>query len=728
MMAQSSQIITLKQLAEHATADSLWIAVHGHVYDLTTFRSDHPGGTEALESCAGTDGTESYEYAGHSKSNTTKMKQFRIGKLDGAVARAAELLPATVGRDIVRVRPKSIQDPGWGKRMTLMAMATLTISLLYYWKVASSISKSETAETKTSIISDNSSLNVNRAFWAGLALASSLASDDGLPAHGGFAGPVGAFLALASGALCYICHFNRGEHHLYGVSYLKTHTVAFLGLTALFYRLGLTPVDALLRTCLYDGLFLSGLYASLFFYRAFLNPLNVFPGPWTARITSLDLPLRIRNNKLYKTLDELHGKHGHFVRVGAGEVSITHPHAVQEIFGGYSKCLKSPWYDISRPQDSLLLRRSHAGHNELRRIWSPAFSTKAVRGYETRIQPYRNKLIAGLDAHDGKSLDVDHWLALYAWDVMGDLTFGHSFGMLDTKEQHWAIKTLNKGMSVIGTHLPMWVFRVMVAIPGGQEDFKVMLKYTQEEMLSRWNSEPKLPDVMSHLFVPYKTGKKAWDDTAINLMAGESHLLINAGSDTTRTTLACALFELTKQPEYIRKLREELQPLLSGSSDDEILDHQISTNELLNGIIWEALRLFPPNPSHPTRVTPPEGVMIAGRFVAGGTQVMAPQYVIGRDEKIYPRASEFIPERWYSSPDLVTDKKATAPFSIGPYNCIGKPLAMMNIRITLARIIMRYNLTFDPDRADPQAEFVDGMSDHFTLQPGPLYLRLEKRH
>jgi tryprostatin B 6-hydroxylase len=58
--------------------------------------------------------------------------------------------------------------------------------------------------------------------------------------------------------------------------------------------------------------------------------------------------------------------------------------------------------------------------------------------------------------------------------------------MLDTKEQHWAIKTLNKGKSVIGLHLPMWVFRIMVAIPGGQKDFKIMLKYTQEEMLSRW--------------------------------------------------------------------------------------------------------------------------------------------------------------------------------------------------------------------------------------------------
>ncbi|KAI4240259.1 MAG: hypothetical protein L6R42_011557 [Xanthoria sp. 1 TBL-2021] len=112
---------------------------------------------------------------------------------------------------------------------------------------------------------------------------------------------------------------------------------------------------------------------------------------------------------------------------------------------------------------------------------------------------------------------------------MGDLTFGHSFGMLDTQEQHWVIKILNKGMSVIGLHLPMWMFRIMIAIPGGQKDVKIMLKYAQEEMLSRWKTEPKLPDVMTHLFAPYKRNNKTWDDAAINLMAGESHLLINAG-------------------------------------------------------------------------------------------------------------------------------------------------------------------------------------------------------
>lgn len=105
--------------------------------------------------------------------------------------------------------------------------------------------------------------------------------------------------------------------------------------------------------------------------------------------------------------------------------------------------------------------------------------------------------------------------------------------------------------------------------------------------------------------------------------------------------MACALFILTKQPELAKRLREALEPYVSQSSDDEILDDQIANVELLNGIINESLRLWPPSPSHPTRVTPPEGTVIAGKFIPGDTQLMTPQYVIGRGKQYFSSSTLF---------------------------------------------------------------------------------------
>jgi tryprostatin B 6-hydroxylase len=34
---------------------------------------------------------------------------------------------------------------------------------------------------------------------------------------------------------------------------------------------------------------------------------------------------------------------------------------------------------------------------------------------------------------------------------------------------------------------------------------------------------------MSHLFAPYRKNQKPFDDAAVHLLAGEAHLLINAG-------------------------------------------------------------------------------------------------------------------------------------------------------------------------------------------------------
>lgn len=87
---------------------------------------------------------------------------------------------------------------------------------------------------------------------------------------------------------------------------------------------------------------------------------------------------------------------------------------------------------------------------------------------------------------------------------------------------------------------------------------------------------------------------------------------------------------LAQKPELAQRLRQALEPHVPKAHDEILMDDQIKNIDLLNGVVLEALRMYPPSPSHPTRVAPPEGTVIAGRFIPGGTQLMAPQYVIGR--------------------------------------------------------------------------------------------------
>jgi cytochrome-b5 reductase len=54
------------------------------VYNLTAYAADHPGGVDVLKDSAGTDATESFDYAGHPKSAFQSMVKFCIGRLEGS--------------------------------------------------------------------------------------------------------------------------------------------------------------------------------------------------------------------------------------------------------------------------------------------------------------------------------------------------------------------------------------------------------------------------------------------------------------------------------------------------------------------------------------------------------------------------------------------------------------------------------------------------------------------
>lgn len=82
--ASSGASYTAKQVAAHSTSQSCWTSIHGSVYDLTAWISQHPGGPERILSICGKDGTQAFETQ-HGSAGDTRPKQmlatFEIGTL-----------------------------------------------------------------------------------------------------------------------------------------------------------------------------------------------------------------------------------------------------------------------------------------------------------------------------------------------------------------------------------------------------------------------------------------------------------------------------------------------------------------------------------------------------------------------------------------------------------------------------------------------------------------------
>eukprot|EP00002_Diphylleia_rotans_P032373 TRINITY_DN6795_c0_g1_i1.p1 TRINITY_DN6795_c0_g1~~TRINITY_DN6795_c0_g1_i1.p1 ORF type:complete len:242 (+),score=63.23 TRINITY_DN6795_c0_g1_i1:58-783(+) len=73
------RLISRVELAKHNNAQSVWIAVHGKVYDVTPFLGNHPGGDSIITDFAGVDATESFEDAIHSKEAFKMLDEYFIG-------------------------------------------------------------------------------------------------------------------------------------------------------------------------------------------------------------------------------------------------------------------------------------------------------------------------------------------------------------------------------------------------------------------------------------------------------------------------------------------------------------------------------------------------------------------------------------------------------------------------------------------------------------------------
>ncbi|KAF8652992.1 hypothetical protein HU200_062427 [Digitaria exilis] len=76
----STKKFTMSEVREHASRDSAWIVVHGHVYDCTPYLKDHPGGADSILLNAGTDCTDEFD-AIHSDKATSLLSSYLIGDL-----------------------------------------------------------------------------------------------------------------------------------------------------------------------------------------------------------------------------------------------------------------------------------------------------------------------------------------------------------------------------------------------------------------------------------------------------------------------------------------------------------------------------------------------------------------------------------------------------------------------------------------------------------------------
>ncbi|PVH72767.1 cytochrome P450 [Cadophora sp. DSE1049] len=531
---------------------------------------------------------------------------------------------------------------------------------------------------------------------------------------------------IASSALGLLSHnlyFIHGEHHNSAVRLAQLSILLPPLLTYGLTRLSnFTLFQATTATLFLLSAYLLSLFTSMLIYRAIFHRLRSFPGPPLAKLSKFWHVLQLGGFDNYKRLDRWHNTYGEYVRIGPSELSIVDPEAVEAIMGSRSACTKSAWYDMGMPLVSLHQCRDRATHDKRRRVWDRGFSMKAIDSYESRVVSFANVLVEQLKSFGGKPLNSSLWFNYYSFDVMGELAFGQSFDMLKTGEKHNAIKLLHEGQRPLGIFSPMpWLMMIMMRIPGAGAGYNRWLAYCEEHAEKRKAMKMEERDIMSWLLEadpmssdPFK--EHMW-------LVGDARLIIVAGSDTTAATLTYLFYHLALSPTIVQNLRKELQPL--QKPDGTFDNKELQNAEYLNGVINETLRLHPPVPGGVSRLTPKEGVQIGEVRVPGETVVSVPLWTVGRSPKAWKQPLVFLPERWAADSDLIINKSAFAPFSVGRYGCIGKNLALMELRTVCALLVSKFDVSFAP--GEDGTKLLEKSEDYFTIGLESLMLQFKAR-
>ncbi|KAK3324862.1 cytochrome P450 [Apodospora peruviana] len=444
-------------------------------------------------------------------------------------------------------------------------------------------------------------------------------------------------------------------------------------------------------------------------FQAQTGPLASLPGPEISKWTDLHVRLMLILGKRAQYVHSLHQKYGPVVRVGPNDVDVSDHAAAREIHRAKGGFLKSSFYATGGRIQSMFSTRDRGFHSSRRRLLGPCFTETSLENLQpvvveltrTAMRKMRDEAKAG-----NGTVDLLKWWTLLAMDVIGQLSFGESFGMVESgKKSQFAEDVSNAGAILplrtafptliwIGAYLPLPFFQNIA------QSRQRIVAYNQERVARYMQLVQKdAQKSRATIFTSLIKGN-AIELTELELTV-EVQSYITAGTDTTAVTLTYLIWAVCRD----QKIRDELVRELKSVdvADEEQLTYKhVRDLPYLNCVVEEALRRYGAAPGALPRDVPDEGAFLGGHFVPGGGTVVSTQgYSLHRDPELFPDPERFNPSRWENPTKEMRD--AFMAFGTGPRGCIGVHLARMELRLATALFFR----SFPSARVSTK----DGMSD-----------------
>ncbi|KAK2779605.1 pisatin demethylase [Colletotrichum kahawae] len=446
------------------------------------------------------------------------------------------------------------------------------------------------------------------------------------------------------------------------------------------------------------------------------NRLKAFNGPFISGWSEIWHVFAILSFKSHLKYHEVCKKYGSIARIGPNDLVTSSPELLLHMSAVRSPYTRTEWFyracRVRPDKDHVFSEMDEEKHRQLRAKLGAGYSGKENLALEDSVDTHVSELLDLIRSKyisteaSARPLDLSQKIQYLTLDVISHISFGTPFGDLSSDSDAYDIaRSAEEGLTAVTAIIALGLYKIL------QNPFVaryIGIKETDSSGYGRMTANGRAiikerlardTDKKSDMIASFIRHGMDEDD-----ILSEATLQMIAGSDTTAASLRVVMLYLLTHPRVYAKLQAEIDAFHTDKQVHEasgIISNATARKlEYMQAVIKEGMRVHPPvTDSVPKRV-PDEGdtVIIDGRavFLPGGTNVNYAVWPLHLSKDIFGEdAEEFRPERWLletNESKLATMNKVhELVFGYGKYQCLGRPIAMMEIGKTVFELIRNFD-------------------------------------
>ncbi|KAG9962217.1 cytochrome P450, partial [Aureobasidium melanogenum] len=430
-----------------------------------------------------------------------------------------------------------------------------------------------------------------------------------------------------------------------------------------------------------------------FLYIRLTSPLSKLPGPFYTKLTPLYLIYQEFSGNRRTYIDSLHASYGPVIRISPNECSFSSYSAMKQIYtSGGSGFDRTEFYELFRQfgTKTLFSMPPREEHSQRKRILADRYANSNILRVETveALKGRAKRFLENCLKEDGGDADVYVHLHCFALDGASQHLFApYGTNSLSDPEDFKIMQEMSYADSLRAPYLEYYAPRLAEFFDNLNSKRSRSVPLANDFVLEAVQK----PNPASYSLLS-KLHSKASELEDLSA-AAECMDHLAAGIDTTGDGLCFLMHELSlPQNAHIQqRLRDEI-----NNSQDKSFDQL----PYLDAVVKEGLRVFPPIPMSFPRYTPDSGTTLDGYYIPGHVIVSCQPFTLHKDPEVFPLPEKFDPQRWLEEKGELERNRMFFAFSQGARGCIGKHLALAEMKILLREVYGEYKTVLGKEKAD----------------------------